>query len=105
MESDWDLKDFVHREELMNVAAFRYCLGRRSYIVGACIDWLKRYWKNFSKNIQSVILRDLIEALQDGIFYEDVWRDFGNWAFPKLDKEQMNWIINDIAWRKKEWPL
>jgi len=108
-KDDWELKDFVHREELMNVAAFRYCLGRSSYIVGACIDWLKRYWKDFSKNTQSVILRDLVEALQDGMvgmeMDDNAWRAFAYWALSTLNKEQMDWIKNNIAFRKKEWPL
>lgn len=108
-DEDWELYDLVHKEELMNVAAFRYCLGRRSYIVGTCIDWLKRYWFDFTGNIQAVILRDLIEALQDGMVGAEMddkaWRAFANWALPTLKEEQMNWLKNDIAFRKKEWPL
>ena len=28
-------------DQLMAMAAHRYCLGRRSYIVGACIEWIQ----------------------------------------------------------------
>ena len=45
--------------ELMVMAAFRYCLGSRTYIVGACADWLIDIWPMLSENTRSVIRRDL----------------------------------------------
>ena len=32
------------RADLMAIAAVRYCLGRMSYIVGDCADWLIAEW-------------------------------------------------------------
>lgn len=46
-------------DELMVMAAFRYCLGSRTYIVGACADWLIDIWPMLSENTRSVIRRDL----------------------------------------------
>lgn len=50
-------------DQLMIMAAHRYCLGRRTYIVGACIDSLHEIWEQLSLRTQEVILRDTTEAL------------------------------------------
>lgn len=49
------------RDDLMATAAFRYCLGRMTYIVSDCADWLIEQWPNFSDNAKAVIMRDLEE--------------------------------------------
>jgi len=49
--------------QLMVTAAHRYCLGRRSYIVGSCIDWIKIHWDEFTIHTKLILLRDTIEAL------------------------------------------
>lgn len=54
-EQAWGFND------LMVVAAFRYCCGRQSYIVGACADWLANIWPLLSDNTKAVIKRDLEE--------------------------------------------
>lgn len=51
-------------EGLMVMAAFRYSIGRQSYIVGSCIAFLKRYWPTFEENVRRVITRDLKEEIQ-----------------------------------------
>jgi len=48
--------------QLMVIAAFRYCLGRQTYIVSACADWLVEQWDNFDFTTKSVIRRELEEA-------------------------------------------
>lgn len=50
--------------DLMVVAAFRYCLGRRTYIVGVCADWLIAQWPNFSDSTKDLIQRELEEAFK-----------------------------------------
>jgi hypothetical protein len=52
-------------EELMVIAAFRYCLGRRTYIVEACSNWIVKMWPQFSEGTQKVIQRDLEQAFCD----------------------------------------
>lgn len=51
-------------DQLMALAAFRYCLGRQTYIVRSCIDWLRDVWPQLTANSRSVIERDLAEAIQ-----------------------------------------
>jgi len=50
------------RDDLMAIAAFRYCLGRMTYIVSDCADWLIEQWENLSPSARSIIKRDLEEA-------------------------------------------
>ena len=52
------------RHDLMAVAAFRYCLGRMTYIVSDCADWLIEQWPNISQNAQKIIARDLEAAFK-----------------------------------------
>ena len=46
-------------------AAFRYCLGRRTYIVSDCCDWLVTNWENFQKFTKGVIRGDLEWAFDE----------------------------------------
>jgi len=46
-------------DDIMVVAAFRYCLGRRTYIVQDCVNWLIDYWPQFNLGVKQIISRDL----------------------------------------------
>ena len=70
------------RDDLMAVAAFRYSLGRMTYIVSDCADWLIEQWPNIAENARKVIQRDLEEAFKrddaapvDGIDYKPLGHD------------------------------
>ena len=58
----FDKRDAWGRNGLMALAAFRYCLGRMTYIVSDCADWLVDRWPQFPPNVQALIRRDLEEA-------------------------------------------
>ena len=49
-------------DETMVIAAFRYCLGRMTYIVSDCCDWLIEQWPYFSEDTKSIIRRELDRA-------------------------------------------
>ena len=49
---------------LMATAAFRYCLGRQTYIVGACADWIVQNWERFPEGPRAIIRRDLEEEFK-----------------------------------------
>lgn len=53
-------------DQLMAMAAVRYCLPRSSYIVGACCEWVRENWKAMTRETRNVILRDVHEALERG---------------------------------------
>lgn len=76
-----DLDD--HTDQLMALAAFRYCLHRRSYIVGACHDWVRNTWHEFAHSTRSVMIRDLAEGIERGTVGDDLsvlsWRELLDW--------------------------
>lgn len=49
------------RHNLMVLAAFRYCLGRRSYIVSDCVEWLIRIWPMLDFQSRELIRKELEE--------------------------------------------
>lgn len=52
-------------DDLMVTAAFRYCLGRQTYIVGECTAWLIRIWPTLSERARIIIQRELEQAFYD----------------------------------------
>lgn len=50
------------RGQLMVICAVRYCLGRRTYIVSDCAEWLVPLWPSLEANTRAVIQRDVEEA-------------------------------------------
>lgn len=50
-------------QNLMVIAAFRYCLGRRTYIVSSCVDWLLFWWDDLDDVTKNLIVKEIQEAL------------------------------------------
>lgn len=46
------------------VATFRYCLGRQTYIVQECVDWLMLHWPSIQKPVRTLIQRELERAFE-----------------------------------------
>lgn len=46
-------------DDLMVLAAFRYCVGRRTHIVHDCADWLIANWPEFGDSIKALIQKEL----------------------------------------------
>lgn len=94
--------------QLMVMAAHRYCLGRRSYIVGSCIDWLRAYWADFEPNTRNVIVRDTLEALMDGCAGDACdkagWEGFAAWAWSNLAPEGRAWVSGALSHKYAELP-
>lgn len=55
-------KDTIPADHLMIIAAFRYCLGRRTYMVSHCRDWIVENWKKIPEHAKGIIKQDLEEA-------------------------------------------
>lgn len=72
---------------LMAIAAFRYCLGRKTYIVGACVDWLIDQWPVFPPNVRRTIARDLREAFER----DDIARQHGDYYPLGMDCDRRDW--------------
>lgn len=50
------------RDGLMVVAAFRYCLGRMTYITSDCAEWLIDQWPLIPERTKAIIQRELEQA-------------------------------------------
>ena len=50
-----------------NVAiwATRYCLGRMTYAVGQCVEWLIHVWPHLRKDVRAIIQREIEEAFAE----------------------------------------
>ncbi len=70
----------IEDEQLASIllCAFRYSLGRTTYITGDCADWLRRYWSIMPASWQKQIHSDITQALASGRAGhkcdEDAWR-------------------------------
>ena len=93
----------------MITAAHRYCLGRQSYIVSSCIEWMKLWWPAFERNTKLCMIRDTVVALMNneaGSEYDWAgWKAFADWAWEKMDHEEQAWVHQAVAHHKKPWPL
>jgi len=49
----------------MILYAFRYCLGRSSYAVGICIEYLIDNWDKISKKNKALIHKEINQAIAD----------------------------------------
>lgn len=47
------------------VWAVRYCLGRMTYVVGSCVEWLIWVWPDLNEDARSIIKRDIEEAFAE----------------------------------------
>lgn len=101
-------------DQLMAIAAHRYCLGRQSYIVGACLDWLRATWGQLTRKTQLVILRDTIDALINDragspTIDAPLWKRFAEWAWGEMDAKGRDSLRDQTAWKLnlegKAWPL
>jgi hypothetical protein len=50
----------------MVIYAMRYALGRRSYAVGECVDYLIANWRYLEPRTREVIKRDIRKAITEG---------------------------------------
>ena len=84
------------RGELMAIAAVRYCLGRRSYIVGDCADWLIEVWTELNQRTRSTIQQDIEKAFSD----DDEARELCTQHFPLgMDMDRAEWTRVRKLWK------
>jgi len=74
-----DKKYKFGKGNLMALAAFRYCLPKRNYIVKDCVQWLKSNWKSFEDHTQNSIVEEIAIAIKEDMCGDkidlDLWRD------------------------------
>lgn len=67
--TDADDTILVNRRTLASalLCAFRYSLGRMTYITGDCAEWLEDYWHIMPEEWRKQIHRDIREAIDNGL--------------------------------------
>lgn len=50
--------------QTMAMAAVRYCIGRKSYIVSDCTNWLIAHWDDFTDDTKKIIERDIEKEVE-----------------------------------------
>lgn len=89
--------------QLMVMAAHRYCLGRMTYIVGACVEWMTANRRHFEANTVRVVLRDTIEAmlLHRAGMECDVrqWRSLVELLWNEASTEDRTWVRRQVSHR------
>lgn len=103
MHNEWDLNS-----QLMAIAAHRYCLGRQSYIVGACIDWIRQHHTHFERNTIRVIVRETVDALREGRAGSEMidapgWNRLASELFAAMCQADQNWVRRECG--AADWPL
>lgn len=48
---------------MIAVCAFRYCCGRRTYVVSEFVEWAMRNWTSIDEKARKIIQRDLSEEI------------------------------------------
>lgn len=75
------LRDF----QMMLLSAFRYSLGRKTYMSGVCVEWLEKYWDRMPKQYKEQIRNDIAHAIKHGLAGSDC--DVAEWK-KLLEKEK-----------------
>ena len=81
------------RDGLMAIGAVRYCMGRMTYIVDDCADWLYDVWPHLPKNVKAIIQRDVEEefarddeARERGATYKPLGHDCDRATWDRVRK-------------------
>ena len=84
------------RNQLMAVAAVRYCIGRMSYIVSDCADWLIEVWPELDESTRNIIRRDIEETF----IRDDEARDINSEYKPLgMDCDRQQWERVRRLWK------
>ena len=98
-------------DHLMVMAAVRYCLGRKSYIVSSCIEFLNSHWDTQLQIADKrIIIRDIAEYLQDYYRPDDTfdytyWKTFGQSKYLLLPESEKKFIKDQMEYRNKPFPF
>jgi len=88
-------------DQLMCIAALRYCLGRRTYIVSCCVEWIKFNWSAITENTSNVIFRDIVEAFArndtGSICDTQNWQDLLTWMWDRLSSSSKVWLMQELS--------
>ena len=76
-------------KDLLIIGAFRYSLGRQTYVVQETVEWLMAFWHELSPEVQAVIRRDLEDAIRDD---KRVRSEGSGWKPLGADMDRREWL-------------
>ena len=56
--------------QTLAIQSLRYCMGRMTYAVSDCIEFIRQHWQDLTPNTKRVIIRDLdveLESHEDDV--------------------------------------
>jgi len=81
----------IYAPDFVVLSAFRYALGRSTYIVQDTVIWLMENWYDIPEGTQAIIWKELSEAFQadngrirDGIKHSPLGMDMDRMEWAKL---------------------
>lgn len=86
MKGDIIMKIITDEQDILICCAFRYALGRRTYVVSAIVDYILKNWENFSPYRQEMFQKEIID-------YEKAYGNLGQ----SVDKEQWYKILKKVT--------
>lgn len=72
------MKPFDTETDTMIFYAFRYCLGRQTYAVGRCAEYLKTNWSRLAESTREGIKKEILYAFDKGRYGSELDRE--QWA-------------------------
>jgi len=57
--------------------AFRYCLGRMTYSVSTCVDYILKHWSELSEKTRGQMVKEINEAIAQNMAGMDM--DIEQW--------------------------
>ena len=53
------------QDRFLIIGAFRYALGRSTYVTLETAQWLIKHWGEIDKNTQELVIRETMQALEE----------------------------------------
>lgn len=82
-------------DPLLLVCAFRYCLGRQTYVVNWCVEYLVDNWLYIDPGTKKTIARDLLEAIERDDQDREEGRDH-KWLGMDMDRAEWDRLLRYI---------
>ena len=86
-------------DDSMAVCAVRYCLGRRTYVVAECCNWLRANWAQFSERGRIAIRQEIERAIKDDDAARARKNDLSVYHPLGMDMDRAEWVRVAELWR------
>ena len=78
-----------HADDCVAICAFRYALGRQTYMPSVIVEWLIKEWEKLTERDRSVIKKELSEAIHSD---DDARKNGDKWLPLGWDCDRATWM-------------